>query len=316
MTLASTVTAIAVGSLLAGGFSPVDSVPTAAAHDRVAVAEPAARANTSMNTPERSAGAVKTTVAITPSGGPAYQYVTMTVTVSSASGAPDGSVMIRDGGSLLATVAAGDQGLASVTTNALGPGPHSITAAFAGHAGCSPSVSSAVRAEFDTAGATDGQAVVLTIPVGALTITTPHTVSRPLDLGRAELDLATSTYSASAKISDIVITDTRAGNLGFTTTVVASRFVDAGGDSFAGSRAGFVGLVAHQVPGNALRAADVRLVETMPVAPGLGAPRVFARYPAGLSTGTVRVDGVLAVAQVPSSVSAGRYVARLTFTAL
>jgi hypothetical protein len=30
----------------------------------------------------------------------------------------------------------------------------------------------------------------------------------------------------------------------------------------------------------------------------------------------VRVDGVLAVAQVPSSVSAGRYVARLTFTAL
>jgi len=158
--------------------------------------------------------------------------------------------------------------------------------------------------------------IVVTIPGGALTITTPYGVGRSVDLGRADLDQSTSTFAAGARIDGIVITDTRSGNQGFTASVSASRFADARGGSFAASHAGIVDVVADQVPGNALRARDVHVTDTRPGAPGLGGARVFAQYPAGVSIGTVRLHGRLAVAGVPSSVTAGRYVSTLTFTAM
>ena len=265
----------------------------------------------------RKGGVGKTTTALTlaSTSGPAYQSVAMTVTVSSTSGTPQGSVTIRDGASRAASGVALVRGVASVTTNSLGPGSHSLSAEFAGIAGWSSSASAPVLAVFGGTEA-DARAGVVTIPAGALTITTSYSDARPLDLGRAELDQATSTYSARASRVDIAITDTRAGNLGFTATVVASPFVTASGGSFAGSHAGLVGLTADQVPGNALRARDVRVVDTRPGAPGLGGERVFAHYPAGVSLGTTRIHGTLAVAGVPSSVPAGRYAATLTFTAM
>jgi len=170
-----------------------------------------------------------------------------------------------------------------------------------------------------TSAATGGSrsgGVVVTIPVGAIMLTTPYTSRRSIELGRAECRRLGSPYAAVVRLDDIVVTDTRAGNLGFTATVTAGRFVSATGASFAGSRAGIVGVTAVQVPGNALRAHDVRVADTAPGAPGLGAPRLVARYPAGLSTGTVRVRGLLAVARVPSWVPAGRYTATLTVTAM
>jgi hypothetical protein len=320
MKLAS-LTSIAIGSLLVVGVALVAGVPAAAARGRVAAAgsaigEPSPESRSLPRTePRQAAGATATTLTVTPATGPAYQSVTMTATVSSASGVPQGSVTFLDGSSPVARVALG-HGVASVTVNSFGPGPHDISAQFTGVAGDEPSTSLAVPVAFGSLGAPGSPSVVVTIPAGYLTITTPHGGTRRSDLGHASLDMATSTSAGRTSLPDIVITDTRAGNLGFTATVVASRFVNERGGSFAGSRAGLTGLAAHQVQGNALRAADVRVLETPPGSPGLGSPRVFARYPAGLSTGTVHVTGVLEVSQLPSSVSAGRFAARLTFTAL
>ncbi len=158
--------------------------------------------------------------------------------------------------------------------------------------------------------------VVVTIPPGAVTLTTPYTPSHPLELGDAHVDPATSTYAASVPVEDIVVTDTRAGETGFAVTVTAAPFVRGSGGSFAASYAGLVGLTAEQVPGNALQAADVRLTDVRPGTPGLAVPSVFARYPAGAPGGTVHLGGDLIVTGLPTSVAPGRYTTTLTLTVL
>ena len=259
----------------------------------VAVAAPADAA-------DRSAQTTTTTLMVTPSTNPADQSVTITVAVTAATRRPQGSVTIRDGGSPIAVGVPLVRGRASVTTNALGTEQRTLTAEFTGAADDASSVSAPPATAVGTPGAHGTQAVVVTIPPGSLTMTTTTMRGGP--------------RSAANQVADLVITDTRAGNLGFTAAVVAGQRARGPERFTAGTRLGFVDVVADQVPGNALRAADVEVVDSEPVAPGLGAPRVFARYPAGLSTGTVRVHGRLAVARFPSSATGIRHAARLTFT--
>jgi len=317
MSVVTSVSAIAVAAVLAAGV-PLITCSRVSAAPRAELSAPSA---TTVPAPAESPGPARsvpttTSLAVTPSAGAAFQSVTISVSVSSASGAPTGRVSIQDGAARVAAGVPLVHGVATVTTNALGPGAHTLSAGFGGSLEFAPSTSAPVPVVFGATGTPGAQSVVVTIPAGSITITTPYTRGRPLDLGRADLDQSTSTYSAGARVADIVVTDTRAGNLGFTATVVASRFVSAGGGSFAGSYAGLVELAADQVQGNAMLARQVQLTDTPPAAPGLGSPRAFARYPAGFSTGTVRINGVLEIGKVPSSVRAGDYLATLTFTAV
>lgn len=276
MTLTVRLTAIAVGSVLLVG------APVAAA-----TAGPG------------GIGPVPTTLAVTPSSGPAYRAVTITVVAArggDASGTTRGAVTIRDGASLLARDVPLVDGQAAVTTNALGPGPHQITAELTGAARAARPVSGPVLAAFDGAAASADTTVVLTIPPGSLTIT--------------------SAAAYRPRLADMVITDTRPGNLGFTASVVAGPILDGSGGEYAGARAGLVHLSADQVPGNALRARDVRVSDIRPGSPGLGAPRGFARYPAGLSTGSAHVQGTLAVRGLPAAVRGERLRTTLTFTVM
>lgn len=260
--------------------------------------------------------ATTTTVALDPVSGPAYSAVTVTCTVAAGSGAANGTVRILDGATQLTTIPVVNGVVDPYTTNALGAGDHSITCAFTGVAPYTDSVSSAVTASYALAGASDEQTVTVEIPVGAITITSPYTPAAPLELGTAILDTADSTYSASAPFNDIVITDTRSGNLGFTASVISSAFAGPGGESFPAVHAGLTGLVATQVAGNALQASDVVLTDHAPFTDGLAAPKVFATYAAGTSLGTVDIDGVFGVDQVPTSVKPGLYTATVTFTAV
>lgn len=91
----------------------------------------------------------------------------------------------------------------------------------------------------------------------------------PLSLGVAVLDPSDSTCSASAPFDDIVVTDTRAGNLGWTASVIAGDFINDT-SSFGGDRAGLTGLFATQVPDNALQSGNVKVFNTKPADPGLG----------------------------------------------
>ncbi|WP_407344672.1 hypothetical protein [Pengzhenrongella phosphoraccumulans] len=132
----------------------------------------------------------------------------------------------------------------------------------------------------------------------------------------ALLDAADSTYSASAPFTDIVITDTRAGNLGFTASVVSGAFTNATGGSFGGQYAGLTGLAATQVAGNALLATDLVLTNNAPFTAGLATPKVFAQHAAGTPIGTANLAGVFGIDGVPTSVTPGLYTATVTFTAV
>jgi fibronectin type 3 domain-containing protein len=70
--------------------------------------------------------------------------VTFTAQVSSAGGAPAGSVQFFDGSTLLATVSLDGTGAAAYTTSALATGTHPITAAYGATTGFLASTSSAV----------------------------------------------------------------------------------------------------------------------------------------------------------------------------
>ena len=256
-----------------------------------------------------------TTLAVTPVDGPAYAPVTFTTTVVASAGAANGTVTFKDGTTPLGSVPVVGGVVADFTTNVLGAGTHSVVAEFVGTAPYSSSTSDAVAATYVLAGAVDEQTVTVDIPVGAISITTPYTPAAPLALGTAVLDAADSTYSASAPFEDIVITDTRAGNLGFTASVVSGAFVGTG-SSFPGGHAGLTGLVATQVAGNALQASEVTLSDHAPATDGLDIPKVFAQYDAGKPLGTAHIDGVFGIDQVPTSVAPGLYTATVTFTAV
>jgi hypothetical protein len=321
MRISTSVLAVAIGTALVG-LAPLIVATPAVGSDDALSASPVATVTASPHRPGDLAASparpavTRTTLTVTPPTGPAYQSVTLTVAVAASSPVSGGTVTITDGTSLVASSVALDHGVASVTTNALGAGTHTLVATYTGTARTAPSSSASVSATYGGEDSVGAQSVVVTIPSGSLTITTPYAAGRPVDLGRADLDQSTSTYAAGARIDRIVITDTRSGNQGFTASVSASRFVSTNGDSFAASRAGLVDLAADQVPGNALRASSVQVVDTRPGAPGLGSSRVFARYPAGLSLGTVRIHGTLAVTGVGAARTSGRALARRPSTAL
>ncbi len=92
---------------------------------------------------------VTTTTSLTSSANPSFvgQSVTLTATVTAASGTPTGAVVFRDGGSAI-TCSGGSQTLSSGTATCvvawLSAGTRTITAAYAGSAPYAPSTSAAV----------------------------------------------------------------------------------------------------------------------------------------------------------------------------
>lgn len=307
------------------------ALPATADPQRGPGAEPSERravdTTTAGSRPEPAAVAARATTTTLTVGAPRPGSAgwTLTATVTSTRGTPVGVVRFWLGRTLLAAVPVVG-GRAVWRTNVLPhaggcPGedepPAELTAVFEGtrHDADSTSTPVPVRVPDAPPAPCGTGTVTVSIPVGMLSITTPYTPAAPLDLGPAVLDLATSTYSASAPFRDIAITDTRAGELGFTASAVCGPFRGAT-DEFDGGHAGLTDLRARQVPGNALQAADVVLTDHPAAVDGLAVPRRFARYGSGRSTGTVRIDGVLAVAAVPSSVDAGVYRAVVTFTAV
>ncbi|WP_028050625.1 Ig-like domain-containing protein [Cellulomonas sp. URHD0024] len=204
------------------------------------------------------------------------------------------------------------------STNNIGAGAQTFTASCGG-AGFVSSTSAPVALTFLNAGAPatpDDQTVIVTIPAGSIVITTPYTPAAPLDLGNAVFDSATSTYHAAAAFNGIVITDTRAGNLGFNASVVSSAFTNGSGGTFSGGYSGLTGLAADAIAGNLLNPADVTVSNHAPLTDGLDVPKVFATYPAGHALGSVGLHGTFGIAGVPTSVPAGTYTSTVTFTAV
>ncbi len=194
-------------------------------------------------------------------------------------GRPQGSVTLAVDGRTVAVLPVRD-GKATLTTGALADAG-ALTAAFAGEAGWAPSAASPVALPVRPgagASGTAGVTVSVTIPVGALTI-------GPV-AGRPDL---------------LRVTDTRAGERGFTVTA-----------TLASTARGAlpVTLEALQVPGYVMRADDVSVVTPLVLRPGR--PTTVATYPAHAALGSVD----LRWSPSPAPAAVGQRAASLVWTVL
>jgi hypothetical protein len=156
--------------------------------------------------------------------------------------------------------------------------------------------------------------VQVNVPAGGLSITTPYGPSNPFDLGTMQLDANGSTFNASANFpasgDQLLITDTRAGNLPWVAYVTTTDFTSGGSGIIDGTGLSFTSVTPDYIAGNALNA-TTNPVLTQDVPSVKGGPHQFANAAAG--AGSVKVQGVLGL-QAPSSTQAGLYTATVTFT--
>jgi hypothetical protein len=296
-----------------------------------------------------------TSLAVSPASGNAFSSQTLTATVTAASGTalPAGTVAFVDSangalGSAPVT-GSGTPGTATLVTNALGAGSHTITATYtpSNPAAFNGSNGSAPAFTLNAVGATpDPQTITVTVAPGSLTISTPYTPQNPFVLPQMVLDPAGTKLTSSAPFGSstlptgsnpyagVTITDTRAGNQSWTASAAATDFT-SGSNAIDSTYLGFTGVSPLYIPGNALNAASNPIVTgdvpapalgaapTAPTgtlgqtgynpgSPGLkGAPHAFATAAHG--DGSVYVYGTLGLT-APTSTVAGTYTATLTFT--
>ncbi len=125
-------------------------------------------------------------------------------------------------------------------------------------------------------------------------------------------------FAATGRLSQLTVTDARAGNFPWTVTGVSSTFSNGGNganDSFSGNFLGwqpFVTSVADSNNGDRVNPGPI--VEPS-ATNGLGSPKVLASTTGGRGVGSVRLDARLKL-YIPASVSDGRFTATLTFTVI
>lgn len=135
--------------------------------------------------------------------------------------------------------------------------------------------------------------------------------------GTSPADLGTATqegdnFVASGSLTNIVVTDTRAGGTSPYTWSIsgqAGTFSSTGGASFSG---GLLGWTAKIVAGGASVSAGAEVASTRLGGAGLGSSRVLASSTAA-ATATVGADLDLVI---PGTTAAGDYTSKLTITAL
>jgi hypothetical protein len=292
------------------------------------------------------AAATVTALSVNPTTAAADTSVALTASLTSggsalASGA--GQVSFYDNGTsttdtatgaLLGTVALGSGGIATLNYSSFATGTHDIVASFAPTNSAVYQASLSLSLPFVATAPTyapDPQTVNVSIPSGTLTITTPYNPANPFNLGTAVLDPADSKFTATAAFGSsatdgtnaggVTVTDTRAGQPGWTASAVSGNFTDAANDVINAQDLTFTGVQAQYITGNALQSGVVTspIGNTAIYGPaatgtdGLGGVHPFATAPAGGSDGSVYINGVLTLT-APTSTPAGQYTATLTFT--
>jgi hypothetical protein len=177
---------------------------------------------------------------------------------------------------------------------------------------------------------TDEQNFKATVNAGTLVISTPYTSENPFDLGTLALDPTATYLHASAPFGNagdptqgVTITDTRAGDLPWTASVLSTDFAD-GTNVINACNLGFTDVSPAYIAGNALAPGDVSTT-SLPnagapgLAPGagcnsgLGGPTTHQFASAANGNGSVYVVGTMDL-YAPTSTVAGIYLATVTFT--
>ena len=264
------------------------------------------------------AAATSTSLAVSPLSGPAFQSVAFTGTVTNTTTPaviPVGSCTFKDGAVTLGTGAVNASGVCTYSAASFGAGAHSFTADFVPtQASLFTASSSSVVAATYTALTTtpDQQTIVVTVPVGALVITTPYHAANPLNLGNMVLAANGTTFSASAAFNQVTVTDTRAGNPGWVASLTRADFVN-GVNTIPAKYSGFTGVTPVYVAGNAITAITTTDIPANSPTYVAGAA-AFASAAAGAGTGSVGITGRFVLEGVPSSTAPGLYTATVIFT--
>jgi hypothetical protein len=260
--------------------------------------------------------------------GVAGSPISLTGTITPALAA--GTVVFSEGAATLGsapTVA----GVATLSVSTLTAGTHTIHAVFTPTDAVTYLGSNGDAGSFTLTTPTvapDYQDIKVVVDNGSLTLSSPYSPTNMFDLGHMALD-ATGTYlyasapfgSASNPAAGLTVTDTRAGNNGWTVSAVANNFsdgathsIDAKGLGLTAITPGYISPNAIGLPGNPVTTTDVLPNDLTPLntATGLGTAHNIASVVHG--DGSVYIYGTMKL-YAPSSTVAGLYTTVLTFTA-
>jgi alpha-glucosidase len=107
--------------------------------------------------PDPTLTSTTTSLVVSPNPATTGDMVTLVATVSAATGMPTGNVQFRDVDNVLGTAPLDGQGRAVLTTTALPPGSHTLTASYAGDSSFAASTSAAVVEQIVSAAAEQRQ---------------------------------------------------------------------------------------------------------------------------------------------------------------
>ncbi|GLW93656.1 Ig-like domain-containing protein [Actinokineospora globicatena] len=208
----------------------------------------------------------------------------------------------------------------TVTTSALTPGLHTLTTRFTStFASDGPGASTSLILQVvAVGGVTAGQNITTEVLAGELLISlAPQGVVLPAPVMSPDGSLLTT----SGSLNPITVTDTRAGNPGWTISGQVSDFT-SGSNRINGANLGWVpGLLSAAAAqtiqvGSAIPPAAAIGPGQVPAAgSGLTSARTLATGAAGRGNGTATVTALL-VLNVPTSTVEGTYAATLTLTAI
>jgi len=165
-----------------------------------------------------------------------------------------------------------------------------------------------------------------TVPVGTLVLSTPYTTGNALNLGNLTLNAGLTEYSATAPFDGITIVDTRAGDLPWTLSALASNLSDGGtnpGSTICSQNVGLTGI--QSTPGTGFAGTVTptdNTAATPPVAPaggvctgtqGLGGATAHTVAAASAGLGTDVLNGTLTLT-APTSTEPGLFTGTITFT--
>jgi len=278
-----------------------------------------------------------TTLAIGGSPTVAGSDTTLTATVSPSAAA--GTVAFFDNGSSTALPGTVDSSVAGTYVldlpTGFTAGSHSIVAKFTPTSLTAFAVSQSAPSTFLTQAAavgacaqpgsvcTDQQFVQATVPVGTLVISTPYVdAAHALDLGTLALSPDSTQLQGHATFANIVVTDTRSGNLPWTVSALASNLTDGGsnpGSVINNQNLGLTAITATPGTGFTGTVVATNNPAAAGVAPadpgvlGLGGTTSHTVATANHGLGTVTMQGTLSL-NAPSSTEPGLFTGTITFT--
>jgi hypothetical protein len=241
------------------------------------------------------------------------------------------------GGAFSADIIIATTGAHSVVATFTDPGVYasSSSAPVTQTLGSDPTVKPCVTNPATGLGACfDTQTITGTVPAGTLVVSTPYTTVHPFNVGTLALDSTGTILTANAQFggagldptnanADIIVTDTRAGNLNWTLQAQSTNLQDTTSDVINSQNVGLTGLGSHpapgfgSAPGSSLHGFDNPAANGVATGDtgnlGLGGSIKHDVAQATHGIGTVGIYGTLTL-NAPTSTPSGTYTGTVTFT--